>query len=185
MLKVDFNNFPILQTNRLILKEITMIDAQVLFDLRSNDSVMQYIDRPRPKSIEDSIDLINKMQGMKERGEGITWGIYLRDQANLKIGNIGLFRIIHEHYRSEIGYLLDPKHQQKGIMSEALEAVIDYAFNTLKLHSIEANINPDNNASRQLLTKAGFIKEAYFKENYYFNGQFIDSEIYSLINKVK
>ncbi len=68
-------------------------------------------------------------------------------------------------------------------MSEALEAVINYAFNTLKLHSIEANINPENNASRQLLIKAGFNKEAYFKENYYFNGHFIDSEIYSLIHK--
>jgi ribosomal-protein-alanine N-acetyltransferase len=183
MLKVDFNIFPILQTKRLILKEITIADAQVLFDLRSNDSVMQYIDRPRPKSIEDSIDLILKMQGMKERGEGITWGIYFKHQPSQKIGNIGLFRIIHEHFRSEIGYLLDPKQQQKGIMYEALEAVINYAFNTLKLHSIEANINPENNASRQLLIKAGFHKEAYFKENYYFNGQFIDSEIYSLIHK--
>jgi ribosomal-protein-alanine N-acetyltransferase len=53
----------------------------------------------------------------------------------------------------------------------------------MNLHSIEANINPENIASRKLLEKTGFVREAYFKENYFFNGKFIDSEIYSLLNK--
>jgi len=68
-------------------------------------------------------------------------------------------------------------------MNEAIDMAIDYGFKELKFHSIEANINPNNIASRNLLLKKGFVKEAYFKENYYFNGKFLDSEIYSLLNK--
>ena len=88
-----------------------------------------------------------------------------------------------EHYRAEIGYLLHPDYQQKGIMDEALKAVIKYGFETMQLHSIEANVNPANAASMKLLEKNGFVKEAYFKENYFYNGQFLDSVIYSLLNK--
>ena len=183
MLNTDFSVFPILNTERLILKEITEKDAHELFDMRSSQELMKYIDRPMPSSINDIVALIQKMETMKSKGEGISWGIFKKENPDLKIGNIGLFRIIHEHYRAEIGYMLNTNEHQKGIMYEAIQKVIEYGFNNIKLHSIEANINPENVASRKLLEKAGFVKEAYFKENYFFNGRFIDSEIYSLLNK--
>jgi ribosomal-protein-alanine N-acetyltransferase len=183
MLEVDFGVFPELHTERLILKEITELDAPELFALRSNEAVMKYIDRPRPKDLEDILALIRKMHQMRIDGVGITWGIYLKDRPEYKIGNIGLFRIIHDHYRAEIGYLLNPDFFKKGIMFEGIKAVTHFGFDSIGLHSIEANINPANEASRNLLTKAGFEREAYFKENYRFNGEFIDSEIYSLLNQ--
>ncbi|MES2446488.1 MAG: GNAT family protein [Bacteroidota bacterium] len=62
--------------------------------------------------------------------------------------------------------------------------VIHFAFREMKLHSISANINPGNDASRQILLKHGFEKEAYFKEDYYFQGKFLDSEVYGLINSL-
>lgn len=68
-------------------------------------------------------------------------------------------------------------------MFEAIQTVIEFGFEKMKLHSIEANINPENIASKKLLEKAGFIKEAYFKENHFFNGKFIDTEVFSLLNK--
>lgn len=64
-------------------------------------------------------------------------------------------------------------------MKEALKPVLQYAFTKMNLHSIEANINPDNIASAALLESCGFIKEAYHKENYYYDGVFYDSVIYS------
>jgi ribosomal-protein-alanine N-acetyltransferase len=67
-------------------------------------------------------------------------------------------------------------------MNEALTEVLKFGFQTIGLHSVEANVNPKNAASIKLLIKNGFNREAYFRENYYFNGQFLDSEIYSLIN---
>jgi ribosomal-protein-alanine N-acetyltransferase len=90
-----------------------------------------------------------------------------------------------EHYRGEVGYVLLPEYQGKGIMHEALGAVIAYGFDVMKLHSIEANTNPNNTPSHKLLERHGFVREAYFKENYYYNGKFLDSAIYSLITPHK
>jgi ribosomal-protein-alanine N-acetyltransferase len=94
------------------------------------------------------------------------------------LGFIGFFSFEKENHRAEIGYMLFPENFRKGIMLEALEAVVQFGFNSLNLHSIAANINPLNTASAKLLEKADFKKEAYFRENYYFNGKFLDSIIY-------
>jgi len=79
--------------------------------------------------------------------------------------------------------MLDPDFWGKGIMKEALLAAIDFGFNQMNLHSIEAHINPDNTASGMLLEKVGFVREAYFKEDFFFRGEFIDTAIYSLLGK--
>ncbi len=182
MLNLDFSPFPILETDRLILQEITDAHAPALFEMRTDPTIMRYIDRPIPTSIEEVKELIQKMATMKSAGEGISWGIFKKDNPSVKIGNIGLYRIIAAHYRAEIGYMLTTNEHQKGIMFEAMQKVIEFGFSQIQLHSMEANINPANLASKKLLEKAGFVREAYFKENYFFNGQFIDSEIYSLLN---
>ena len=101
------------------------------------------------------------------------------------IGTIGFWRIESENHRAEIGYLLDPAFHGKGMMHEAMKVVLDYGFGTLKLHSVEANIDKDNEASMKLVERCGFVKEAHFKENYYFEGQFLDSVIYSLITPLR
>ena len=66
-------------------------------------------------------------------------------------------------------------------MKEALLAVINFGFTEMKLHSIEAHINPENTASGSILEKSGFIREAYFKEDFFFGGKFIDTAVYSLL----
>ena len=183
MLNLDFSSFPVLYTERLILKEITEQHAEALYHMRADPEVMKYVDRPRPKSVEDILELIQKMKAMKSNGDGISWGIFKKENPDLKIGNIGFFRIMSEHYRAEIGYMLITGEQQKGIMLEAIRKVIEFGFKNMNLHSIEANINPENIASKKLLLKANFVREAYFRENYFYNEKFIDSEIYSLLNK--
>ena len=90
-----------------------------------------------------------------------------------------------ENYRAELGYLLHPSHQQKGLMQEAVLAVLFYGFSAIKLHSVEANINPANVASKKLLEKNRFVQEAYFKENFYYRGRFMDAAIYALLTLLK
>lgn len=97
------------------------------------------------------------------------------------IGDFAYWKIDNKNSRAEIGYALKPEFWGKGFMKEAMIQIINFGFNDLKLHSIEANINPGNENSRGILTKLGFKKEAYFRENYYFNGEYLDSEIYSLL----
>ena len=101
------------------------------------------------------------------------------------IGMAGLWRIMKEHHRAEIGYTLLPELWNKGLMSEVLKKIIHFGFYEINLHSIEANINPENLASKKVLEKAGFKQEAYFRQNYFYNGQFLDSAIYSLITDKK
>jgi len=179
--RFDFSVFPNLETQRLLLKEITKDDAEALYAMRTNPDVMRYIDRPIPSSIDEVIDLIEKMKIMKENGEGISWGMYLKENPNLQIGNIGFFRSMPEHFRAEIGYMLTPSEHRKGLMFEAMQKVLEYGFDSMKLHSVEAHINAMNDASASILEKAGFVREAYFKENYFFNNKFIDTAVYSLI----
>ena len=69
-----------------------------------------------------------------------------------------------------------------GLMGEAIKAVIAYGFNNMQLHTVKANINPENEASRAILESNGFIKEAFFREDYFYNGRFINSEVYGLLN---
>jgi ribosomal-protein-alanine N-acetyltransferase len=142
---------------------------------------MEFVDRPLAKSEEEVADLIILINKSMQNNEAITWSVTLKDDTKL-IGTIGFWKITKEHYRAEIGYLLNADYQGKGIMNEALTEVLKFGFQTIRLPSVEANVNPKNAASIKLLIKNGFNREAYFRENYYFNGQFLDSEIYSLIN---
>lgn len=182
MLELNLHPFKELQTERLLLRQLTQNDAHDLFILRKDKQVMQYIDRPLAESIEDSIELIKKINDSFESNDGITWGITLKENPQPVIGTIGYWRIDKEHHRAEIGYLLHPGFQGKGIMYEAINELIRYGFKEMKIHSIEANVNPYNKASCKVLERCSFVREGYFKENHYSNGKFTDSVIYSLVN---
>lgn len=179
MLETPWYPFPVLETERLLLRKVTTDDANDFFQLRSDQRIMQYIDRPLHKTMEETHQLLQTMDELYESEEGINWGISLRGDTKL-IGTIGYYRMKKEYFRAEIGYLLHPDHWRKGIMSEAMQAVIDYGFKKMKAHTIIADINPNNAASMMILEKNGFVKEAYFRDSYYINGRFEDAAIYTL-----
>ena len=183
MLEPNFSPFPEIITERLLLSSIEKDDAPELLLLRSSEKVMEYIDKERTKTLEETAALIKRITDDVINNEGITWKISIKENPEKLIGTIGFWRIIKPHYRAEVGYMLHPDFWKTGLMKEALRAVIDFGFNTIHLHSIEAHINPGNAASAGLLEKLNFVREAYFKEDYFFRGKFLDSAIYSLLNK--
>jgi len=180
MLKFNFDTFPLLVTERLTLRRITKEDAFRTFKLRSNLDAMRYIARPIANTINDALALHKKWDDGLKTNSSIMWGICLENDPEL-IGNIGFHKIDKENYRAEIGYMLFPEFWNQGIMSETMAIVLDYGFKQMGLHSIEAHIDPENKQSSSLLAKFNFQKEGYFKENFFFNGEFLDTEIYSLI----
>lgn len=180
MLELKIDPFPILHTSRFILREITMADADAVFAIRSDERVMQFIGKPRAKELQDSIDLIERLKRDQATSSSITWGISRQDDHAL-IGMIGFYRIQLDHYRGEVGYTLHADHWRKGIMGEALKAVVSHGFNGLGFHSIEARTDPKNVASNALLLANGFKREGLFKENYFWNGKFLDSAVYSML----
>lgn len=182
MLSINFSPFPNLETERLLLRRVDVKDVNEIIALRSNPETMKYIPRPLVKTTEDALEHIAMMDTKIENNEGINWAITQKGNPKL-IGVIGHYRIKPEHYRAEIGYMLLPEFSGKGIISEAVKEVVKYGFKGMQLHSIEAVIDPENNASAKVLEKNGFVKEAHLKENEFFEGRFLDSVIYSLLNK--
>lgn len=183
MLEPVFTPFPQLKTTRLLLRRITKTDAAALLSLRSSEKVMQYIDKERTKTMQEVQALVERIDNDLNNNDGINWAISLKEKPEILIGTIGFWRIIKQHYRAEIGYMIHPDYWGKGLMKEAVTAVIDFGFNNINLHSIEAHINPGNAASAALLETTGFVREAYFKEDFFFRGEFLDTAIYSLLNK--
>lgn len=182
MLTFNFTPFPTIETERLLLHRMTKNDADEIFRLRSDKKITEYLDRDPPKSIEEIYEWVIKVDAEIDENRGISWGMYLKGEPKL-IGSIGLWRTVPEHHYAEIGYSLLNEYQRKGLMFEAMIAALKYGFNEMQLHRVEANINPLNIPSQAILEKAGFVKEAHFKENYYYNGNYTDSAIYSLLAK--
>lgn len=178
---LNFEPFPTLQTKALLLRKVEEKDAEALFQLRSNKRIMQYLNRPIAQTIDDAFNLIQRIQTDLHNNTGITWAIAQKTDDTL-IGTIGFWRIEAQNHRAEIGYLLHADFQGRGWMDAAIKKVIAYGFEQIGLHTIEANIDPRNTPSARLLEKNHFVREAYFKENLFQDGQFTDTAIYSLLN---
>lgn len=182
MLNISFKPFPLIETRRLVLRRITMNDARDLHYFRSNKEVLKYIDKKPENSLAKTRKFIRLLWKLERKGSAVNWALTLKGDNRL-MGNICIWNIKKEHHRGELGYTLHVSLHRKGIMNEAVKAVLETGFKKYKLHSIEANVNPKNKASIQLLKKNKFRQEAYFRENYHFNGKYIDSVIYSKLAK--
>ena len=155
MLNGAFTPFPILTTERLTLRQLVSNDEHEIFTLRSDSEINKYLDRQLSNTIEDARNFINKINESINKNDSLYWAITLSDKDKL-IGTICLFGFSDENYKCEIGYELLINFQRQGIMKEAVEKVIDYAFNTIKVKKIEAFLHKDNQSSVKLLEKFSF-----------------------------
>ncbi|MBJ7428300.1 MAG: GNAT family N-acetyltransferase, partial [Bacteroidia bacterium] len=105
----------------------------------------------------------------------------LKENTQQLIGIIGFVRINQDNHRAEIGYVLNENFQKRGVMVEALNAIVDFGFQQFNFHSIEAVINPKNEPSIGVVTKCGFTKDAYFKDYTFHNNQYTDAFVFSKV----
>ncbi|SNR34883.1 GNAT family N-acetyltransferase [Lutibacter flavus] len=153
---LNFTPFPKLKSERLQLRQLNKSDAPIIFFLRSDAEVNKYIKRPTPKSIDDALAFIAKINNGIKENEWVYWCITLKDNPKV-IGTISLWHFSKDKTIAEVGYDLHPDYQQKGIMNEALNTVLNYGFNTLNLREIEAFTHRNNNPSKKLLVNNKFI----------------------------
>lgn len=182
MLNINFNPFPDLETERLTLRRLNNNDVNEILELRGNPETMKFIPRPLAKNTDDALAHIKLINDKIDSNEGINWAICFKDNPKF-IGLIGLYRVNKENFRAEIGYMILPEYNNRGIISEAILAVNNYGFDVMNLHSIEGVIDPDNKASETVLLKNGFVKEAHLIENEFAEGKFWDTVIYSLLKR--
>jgi [ribosomal protein S5]-alanine N-acetyltransferase len=176
------DKFPVIETERLVLRQVTKDDAEDIFKYLSDKSVMKYYGMDPFKSLDDALEEIYWYQSIFDKNTGIRWGITLKGQERV-VGTCGFLNLVPQHYRSDIGFELSKDFWGQGIAGEALEEVIKYGFEQLNLQRIQALIEPPNSSSQKLVERQGFIKEGRLR-NYEFScGKFDDLFIYSILKQ--
>lgn len=173
-------NFPILETNRLTLKEIEPKHVNEIYQIFSNEDVTKYYGMSAFTEEAQAKQLIETFKTRFENKQGMRWGI-VEKETNRLIGTIGLNNLIISSKRTEIGYDLLPTYWGRGIISEAISEVITYCFQTLELFRIGAVIFPENIASSKAIEKFGFQKEGLLRGYIFQDNDSHNVFVYSLI----
>lgn len=174
--------FPSLDTARLHLRQILISDAPALFTIHSNAEWMRWYGVDPLTDTEQARELAELFAGWFRAGTGFRWGLERKDDKRL-IGTCGLFRWNKSWRNCVIGYEIAPDCRAQGYMREALDAVLEYGFNLMHLHRIQAETHPDNAASIGLATRLGFRFEGVHREQAFWNGRFHDLNCYSLLER--
>jgi RimJ/RimL family protein N-acetyltransferase len=171
-----------LETDRIIIRPITLADKSEVFEYRSDAETNKY-QGWIPKTMNDVEIFIGKVS--KQIDEPDTWFQFvIIEKKTLKIvGDMGLHFFDNDNRQVEIGCTLNKKFQNNGYATESVKLVIDYLFEKLNKHRVIASIDPDNKRSIQLVERFGFRKEAHFVESLLINGKWVDDLIYALIEK--
>jgi ribosomal-protein-alanine N-acetyltransferase len=174
--------FPQLETSRLTLRRVTRDDAPRLFQILGDEETMRYWSARAYTSVAQAFQLIDGMSAATSRGEAIHWGIADRSDRAL-VGVCGYNAWHRTHRRGDISYIVARDQWGKGVMREALHAMLDYGFREMKLHSVEAGVTPGNDGSVRLLERMGFRLEGHTRESFWAEDRFVDSLIFSLLGR--
>jgi ribosomal-protein-alanine N-acetyltransferase len=175
----DYSAFPTLETERLVLRELRAADAEDLFAVRSDPYVQRYNSVPHT-SVAESAAMIERLGEYYANREWIHWGVALRENDRV----IGLYSLgwTEGHHRAEIGYDLNREFWGQRIASEALAALLAFAFERLEVNRVGAETIEDNHESTRLLRKFGFqlegVRRGYSLEE---DGEYHGSAIYGLL----
>jgi RimJ/RimL family protein N-acetyltransferase len=172
--------FPVLCTERLVLRELTAGDAPALFVIHSDAETMRYWSSPPMTEIGQAEALVEgELRGVEEQAS-LAWGVTRRGEESV-IGKVVLLAIDLDSRRAEIGYILDRAHWGHGYNNEALTRVVEFAFDDLGLNRIEAEFDPRNAASAKAVRRLGFVEEGLLRERWIVAGEVSDSLMAGLL----
>ena len=170
----------VLQTPRLRLRALQESDAPALFAIFSDPAVMRYWSTPPWTTLAQAQDLIARDIAAMRSGEYLRLGLERTVDATL-IGNCTLFNLDLSNQRAEIGYGLARAAWGQGYMGEALQALLDFGFGPMRLHRVEADIDPRNEASARSLERLGFQREGLLRERWMVGDEISDTALYGLL----
>jgi len=174
--------FELLKTERLILKKLTPEIIAYIFENYSDEEIKKEL----------GLTTDEEFLKEKEKSQGgyttydrtiISFLLVLKEN-NEPIGRCGYHNWYKDHKKAELGYALNKEeHKRKGYMSECVEAILEYGFNTMNLNRIEACVGPTNTDSQNIIKKYGFTQEGYLRQHYIRNDEIQDSLIFSLLKE--
>jgi len=179
---MDLKNIPReLNTRDLHLRPSRISDAEGMFAMLSDTESMKYWCSSPVTEVDDALEVLHQDLESDGQGNSMCWAVTLQGQDEM-IGKCILFQFSPANHRAEIGFILNRKYWRQGLMCQALEAVIDFAFTTLKLHRIEADVDPENAGSLRILEKLGFEREGLFRDRWLLYDEWVDSVMLGLLN---
>lgn len=177
-----FSRLPVLQTSRLVLRPMTMRDAQDIYDYSCDKEVARHVLWDAHRSVADSRAYLRFIIRQYREGLPSSYGIVLKE-TNRVIGTIGFMWMNQDNSTVEVGYSLARAHWNQGLMTEALSALIDMAFTKLNLHRIEAQHETSNPASGHVMQKCGMRKEGTLRGRIFNKGKFVDVDLYAILRE--
>jgi RimJ/RimL family protein N-acetyltransferase len=183
-LTFNFESFPVLYTERLILREITASDAEAIFRVRGDIRVTRLNSGKPMESITEARDLIDKSRRAFLDQRRIDWGIVLKSAPQLGlIGRVGFNYWLKQDRRASIGYDLAYIYWGNGIMTEAVRAILKFGFEQMNLNRVEADAAAENVGSIRVLEKTGFQREGLQQEQYFEWDEFHDLVLFAVLRK--
>jgi ribosomal-protein-alanine N-acetyltransferase len=179
-LHLPLHTFPILETERLLLRQLAAADAQDYFLFLSDAENIRYYDPAPMTQLEQAEKSIERHRRRFAQQEALRWGITLKGE-NRVIGTGG-YSWDAENHSAGLSYILAKPYWNQGIMTEAVTAMIQFGFAHIHVHRIEARVAYPNLASTHLLKKLGFQEEGRLRDGQYVNNQFVDESLFALIN---
>ena len=177
---MDWTCLPKIEATRITLRRISIADVDALFEVFSNTEVMRYWSTPPLADRDAAVALVNEIHDSFERQLMLKWAVAKRADDSL-IGTTTLYNLDFSNRRAELGYALGRAHWGQGYMQEALQALLGYAFETLDLRRLEADVDPRNQASIQTLERLGFQQEGLLRERWEVAGEIQDAFFYGLL----
>ena len=180
----SFNVFPELQTDRLLLNEIRLADAEDFH--REQRSALDLLDRPpfefgfETQSVKNVIASIGFAQNAWKKKSKLRFAVRLRSNDCRLIGCCEVFDI-QSQYKAELGYWLGLSHQSQGFMSEAIKAVVHHAFENMQLGRLYAQTSTRNLSSIAMLRKVGFLPEGVHRASTLRGGMWDDTALMAIV----
>ncbi len=177
-----FNSLPVLETKRLILRPITLDDAEDIFEYARDSTLKRYTTWQTHETLKDSVAFIRGVVRNYRQYQPAPWGVIHKDDNKL-IGTFGFCHLAPKYQRAMVGYVLAPKYWGQGLATEALKEIIDFGFNQLDLNRIEAICSDVNVPSSRVLEKAGMKMEGILDEYFPMNGEMRDGKSYRILRR--
>ena len=173
---------PVLTTPRLTLRPVSRRDADDLFEYAQDDQVSRHVLWTAYRSRSEAVDYIRTVRRQYRSGFPGVFAIEYRENRKM-IGTIGFMWINREYRSAEVGYSLNRSYWNRGIMTEALDEVLRYGFEQLRLNRIEAIHELDNPASGAVMRKCGMRYEGTLREKLFNKGRFVDVDLYAILRR--
>lgn len=175
-----FKKIPTLETKRLVLRKLKVSDYADMYEYSKSDKVTKYLLWRSHPDARYTRDYLSFVQTQYRTGNFFDWAV-VEKETNKMIGTCGFARLDFENNLAEIGYVINPAYWRRGYATEAVKRVIDYGFEDLNIHRIEARYIVGNEVSRRVMEKCGMSFEGIHKSSLYVKEEYVSVGYCSIV----